>query len=56
METVMVDVNSMISACSLKEGGIAIFAPIIKNHSIASCGAKVIVPFVRKMLRVCMFW
>lgn len=35
------------------EGGIAMLAPIIRNHSKVSWGAKVSVPFVRKILRVC---
>jgi len=47
---------SMISPCRFNEGGKAILAPIIRNHSIASCGASVIVPFVKKTLRVCILW
>lgn len=49
-------VRSMISAWRLIDGGIAIFAPIIRNQSIASWGARVMVPLVRKILRVCILW
>lgn len=51
-----VAVRSIISACRLMEGGIAMFAPIMRNQSIESWGAKVSVPLVRKILRVCIDW
>ena len=56
MEIESVAAINIISACKLREDGIAMFAPIIRNHSIESCGASVMVPFVRKILRVCIAW
>jgi len=46
----------MISACKLIEVGIAMLAPIIRNHSRVNWGARVMVPLVRKILRVCILW
>lgn len=46
----------MISPCRLIEGGIAMLAPIIRNHSNESWGARVMVPLVRRILRVWVFW
>ncbi len=48
-------VKSIISPCRLIAGGMAMLAPIIKNHRKASWGARAIVPLVRKILRVCIF-
>lgn len=52
VEIDIVAVINIISPWRLIDGGIAMLAPIARNHKKVNWGAKDIVPFVRKILRV----